>query len=276
VIQCSQRLFQVHYTKEVFDLQQPQELFTTVFEMYNLAFVIQREMRSLKNVQQHITDIDQHVKEEYEDKFTSRKRSMTDADMSKSPKRTRTGQRDDPKADRLYDARHVSEAFTQAGFTLESTSNSDGWTPLNKVKEMIRLDLCICTDEVQCELRSTMRYGKHSDGTAIIVNLLRSRRNELPILEYLSSIDSPANHTIRLLKSFRFDVGTFIAVPEFTRLDIGLQLHQFHGKIASLGNQLIEGVGFMHRNGVAHLDIKPQNVVVRSDDRLFIIDFDPR
>jgi serine/threonine protein kinase len=139
---------------------------------------------------------------------------------------------------------------------------------------MIRLDLCICTDEVQCELRSTMRYGKHSDGTAVIVKLLRSRRNELSILEYLSSIDFPANHTIRLLKSFRFDVGTFIVVPEFTRLDIGLQLHQFRGKIASLGNQLIEGVGFMHRNGVAHLDIKSQNIVVRSDDRLFIIDFD--
>jgi serine/threonine protein kinase len=30
----------------------------------------------------------------------------------------------------------------------------------------------------------------------------------------------------------------------------------------------------MHRNGVAHLDIKPQNIVVRNDDRLFIIDFD--
>jgi serine/threonine protein kinase len=65
-------------------------------------------------------------------------------------------------------------------------------------------------------------------------------------------------------------VGTSIVVPEFTRLDIGLQLHRFRGKIASLGNQLIEGVGFMHRNGVAHLDIKPQNIVVRSDDRLFI------
>jgi hypothetical protein len=103
----------------------------------------------------------------------------------------RTGQRDDRRADRLYDARHVSEAFTQAGFTLESTSNSDGWTPLNKVKEIIRLDLCICTDEVQCKLRSTMRYGKHSDGTAVIVKLLRSRCNEPSILEYLSSIDSP-------------------------------------------------------------------------------------
>jgi hypothetical protein len=36
----------------------------------------------------------------------------------------------------------IWEAFTQAGFTFESTSNSDGWMPLNEVKEMIRLDLC--------------------------------------------------------------------------------------------------------------------------------------
>jgi Protein kinase domain len=274
VIQYSQRLFQVHYTKEVFDLQQPQELFTAVFEMYNLAFVIQRETRSLKNVQKHITDIDQHVKEEYEENFTSRKRSTTGTDMSNSPTWTRTGQSDDPRADRLYDARHVSEAFTQAGFTLESTSNSDGWKPLNKVKEIIRLDLCICTDEVQCKLRSTMRHGKHSDGTAVIVKLLRSRCNELSILEYLSSIDSSENHTIRLLRSFRLDVGTFIVVPKFTPLDIGLMLRRFRGKIASLGNQLIEGVGFMHRSGIAHLDIKPENIVVRNDDCLFIIDFD--
>jgi serine/threonine protein kinase len=119
-----------------------------------------------------------------------------------------------------------------------------------------------------------MRYGKHSDGTAVIVKLLRPRCNELSILEYLSSIDSPTNHTIPLLRSFRLDVGTFVVVPEFTRLDIGLQNRQFPGRIASLGNQLIEGVGFMHCNGVAHLDIKPQNIVVRSDDRLFIIDFD--
>jgi len=119
-----------------------------------------------------------------------------------------------------------------------------------------------------------MRYAKHSDGTAVIVKLLRSKCIELSILEYLSSIDSPANHTIRLLRSFWLDVGTFIVVPEFTRLDIGLQFRQFRGKIANLGNQLIEGIAFMHCNGVAHLDIKPQNIVVRSDGRLFIIDFD--
>jgi serine/threonine protein kinase len=124
------------------------------------------------------------------------------------------------------------------------------------------------------QLPSTMRYAKHSDGTAVIVKFLRSKCSELSILEYLSSIDSPANHTIRLLRSFRLDVGTFIVVPEFTRLDIGLQFRQFRGKIASLGNQLIEGIAFMHCNGVAHLDIKPQNIVVRSDGRLFIIDFD--
>jgi hypothetical protein len=60
--------------------------------------------------------------------------------------------------------------------------------------------------------------------------------NELLIIEYLSSIDSPENRTIPLLRSFRLDVGTFVVVPQFTRLDIGLRFHQFPGKIANLGN----------------------------------------
>ncbi|KAF9234141.1 kinase-like domain-containing protein, partial [Melanogaster broomeanus] len=38
--------------------------------------------------------------------------------------------------------------------------------------------------------------------------------------------------------------------------------------------QLVEAVAFMHRHGVAHLDIKPQNVLIPvHGGRLSIIDF---
>jgi hypothetical protein len=138
MIQYSQLLFQVHYTKDVFDLQQPQELVAAVFEMYNLASAIQRDIRALKNLQQQITDIDRYVDKEYKVKFAPTRKSTTDANMSSKP--SRTSQRDDSGAGCLYDSRHVSEAFTQEGFMLES---SDGWTPPNEVKEMIFLNLCI-------------------------------------------------------------------------------------------------------------------------------------
>lgn len=42
----------------------------------------------------------------------------------------------------------------------------------------------------------------------------------------------------------------------------------------SVVRQLVEGVAFMHKNGVAHLDLKPQNVLVNeASGRLWIIDF---
>ena len=42
----------------------------------------------------------------------------------------------------------------------------------------------------------------------------------------------------------------------------------------SIAKQLIEGVAFMHEQGVAHLDIKPENIIVDSSTgRLSIIDY---
>ena len=68
-------------------------------------------------------------------------------------------------------------------------------------------------------------------------------------------------------------MGTFIFLPEATPLDVGFALGMFRSKVVDLGRQLIEGVAFLHRHGIAHLDIKPQNIVTLSN-QLFIIDFD--
>jgi len=41
----------------------------------------------------------------------------------------------------------------------------------------------------------------------------------------------------------------------------------------SLTRQFLEGVRFMHHNLVAHLDLKPDNIVIGANTQLFIIDF---
>jgi serine/threonine protein kinase len=62
-------------------------------------------------------------------------------------------------------------------------------------------------------------------------------------------------------------------LPEATPLDSGSALGMIHDNVVDFSQQLIEGVAFSHSQCIAHLDIKPQNIVV-VPNQLFIIYFD--
>src|SRR6266851_2836655 len=107
-----------------------------------------------------------------------------------------------------------------------------------------------------------------------MLKLLDEASIELRILKFLNSIKSPANHVIPLLDSFRLEVGTVVALPiaspldcsDFTTPSVGL----------SLMYQLVKAVTFIHANLVAHLDLKPNNVLIsftNNRPRLVVIDF---
>jgi serine/threonine protein kinase len=123
------------------------------------------------------------------------------------------------------------------------------------------------------QLKPTMRHAKQSNGSAVVVKLLYPGSNELQILQYLRSIKSSYNPTISFATIHLNMMETFIILPKATPLDLGFAIGLFCSKGMDFSHQLIEGVAFLHLHGIAHLDIKPQNIVVLRN-QLFIIDFD--
>jgi serine/threonine protein kinase len=101
-------------------------------------------------------------------------------------------------------------------------------------------------------------------------------REELKIHSFLSHVKSERNHTIPILDQIALDVGPVIAMHQERSLsDLSESVFKTRGR--DLARQLLEGVQFMHQQNVAHLDLKPDNLVVRATIRgfrLLIIDFD--
>jgi len=81
------------------------------------------------------------------------------------------------------------------------------------------------------------------------------------------------NHTVPILESFTCPcgLGKLIAMKDDWVLRDATSLFKTAG--GSLARQFLEGVRFLHHNLVAHLDLKPDNVVIGANNRLRIIDF---
>lgn len=94
----------------------------------------------------------------------------------------------------------------------------------------------------------------------------------MAILEYLSSIDSPSNHTIDGIRIWHISDGAIIYMP--VAGGWLTSLNNPNDKLWSVAKQLVEGVDFMHSHGVAHMDIKPGNLIIPPQGgRLSIIDY---
>ncbi|KAN0081479.1 hypothetical protein V8E55_009103 [Tylopilus felleus] len=98
------------------------------------------------------------------------------------------------------------------------------------------------------------------------------RENELKVLRYLSEIKSPSNHTISGVQFWPVQGGTVISMP--VAGGWLTSLNDPNEQLWSVALQLLEGVAFMHEHNVAHMDLKPQNVIIPLEGgRLSIIDF---
>jgi serine/threonine protein kinase len=126
----------------------------------------------------------------------------------------------------------------------------------------------------QLQLKSNLSRATRTNGAAVILKLIDRDCEELVIHRLLNGIKSASNHTISLIGEITTDLGTIIALPEELPLPHAPST-LFNTNSDNLMRQFLEGVQFMHQQNVAHLDLKPDNIVIRSANelRLLIIDF---
>ena len=94
------------------------------------------------------------------------------------------------------------------------------------------------------------------------------------MLEELNSRRSSLNHVIPLIGILESAAGLLIIFPKKTSV-LSLSSDVRDRESVQLGRQLLAGVAFLHKHKIAHLDIKPGNLVWDgTSKRLYIIDFD--
>ncbi len=116
------------------------------------------------------------------------------------------------------------------------------------------------------------------NGEEFILKKVRSDLNELKILEYLRTIEPSCKYIVRLVETVSSNIGTCIVLPKRHSVDLELRLFpdygSVRGRLIEFSRNLLEGLSFLHEHKIAHLDIKPRNLVYTDDFLLQIIDFD--
>jgi hypothetical protein len=98
------------------DWTNPSELFKAMFELYNLALTIPSEVSE----GDRIASLKSDLLENFKESFSKRTRDDTG----------------NGRGEQVYHDRQVVDAFTRAGYTLESNDEDEnGWAPLNQVNQ---------------------------------------------------------------------------------------------------------------------------------------------
>jgi len=113
----------------------------------------------------------------------------------------------------------------------------------------------------------------HKTGSYAYLKFVRQdREKEVKVLQTLAGIRSPSNHTISGVRSWPVQGGTMISMPVAGGHLTSLTNPDEH--LWPVALQLFEAVAFMHAHHVAHMDLKPGNIIIPPEGgRLSIIDF---
>ncbi|KAH9041661.1 kinase-like domain-containing protein [Lactarius pseudohatsudake] len=129
-------------------------------------------------------------------------------------------------------------------------------------------------DKLPPNIRTVYRQSDPNK-TVLIAKHLREGSNELDILKYLHTIRPQFPHVISFIETIPSTTGGWLILPKL----YSIRDQEFMDSCGVrgrdlLGRGLIEGLGYLHEHGIAHRDIKPDNLVYDDDLYLQIIDFD--
>lgn len=96
-------------------------------------------------------------------------------------------------------------------------------------------------------------------------------------LQYLRTIQPQSPHIVFLIETVNTRDREWLILPKLHPIS-ELSMHAsgalLHSQLVQFCRDLIEGLAYLHRHGVAHLDVKPGNLVYDNRGHLQIIDFD--
>ena len=130
------------------------------------------------------------------------------------------------------------------------------------------------TIDFNLKLSAKMNRAESADGEPVILKL--TDEHEAEVLRRLHR-NQPMKQT-RIIPLLDVVGGRLIVLPQLTPLPLFLAFDASIGDIGQLALQFLEGVAIMHHSSVAHLDLKPDNIVVQRDPDskkvdLYIVDF---
>jgi len=111
----------------------------------------------------------------------------------------------------------------------------------------------------------------------LIAKQVREHSNELAILQYLRNIQPQSPHVISLIGTVSTRDWDWLILPKLlpiVELSFNTAGAQLHARLVRYSHDLIKGLAYLHTHRVAHLDIKPNNLVCTNHGPLQIIDFD--
>ncbi|OSC97551.1 kinase-like protein [Trametes coccinea BRFM310] len=124
-------------------------------------------------------------------------------------------------------------------------------------------DAEFCEDSIMPTDPYVIDARRRSDGRLVAVKPVKKRSDELQISLYLSSLQDPSNHCVRVLDTFDdpLDQSKTLMVMEYLRPFNDPEFVMI-GDVIDFVSQMLEGLAFLHNHRIAHRDIAPPNVMM--------------